>query len=372
MQTVALGDLDDAALAAWQRLADRAAEPNPYYRPEFVRAAARAGDDSLVMYASEGGEWIACLPVGRASRWRRMRLRCLVPWAPDLAFAGTPLLHRDAADRGAAAFARYLGETTGIAALVIDPIDPDGPAGAALAREFARAGIVPTVYAEWERAALRRRPEPTYLQEAMAGKRRKELRRLRRALAAELGGEVEAVDCSTDPAAWDRFLTLEASSWKGEAGTALSYRPGGAMFFRAMCAAAASASRLQVLSLQAGGHTAAMQVNLVDGGTMFCFKVAYDATLARFSPGALLEADAIEIFHASLPADFADSCAPPDSELVNRMWPDRRRMQTLIVPSRARRAALVGPNIAAERIGRRLVGTARSQARARRSDPVGT
>ena len=370
-RTHVLSALDAAAYGAWSRLADRAIEPNPYYRPEFVRTAAMTGDEPILIVAADGDDWIACLPVVRASRWRRMRLPVLAPWMPDHAFIATPLIDRERAADAAGSLASFVAGA-GAAALILDPIDPDGPAAEALGAALRRVGLEPVVRAEWQRAALRRRPEATYLQESMSGKRRKELRRQRRALGAELGGDVEAVDRSSEPAAWNRFLELEASGWKGAKGTALAADSQGAAFFRAMCAATAPTGRLQLLALEAGGHTAAMQCNLIDGRQMFCFKVAYDDALARFGPGAQLEADAIEIFHASVPADFVDSCAPPDSELVNRMWPDRRRMQTLIVPTKSRRAALIGPSLAAERFSRRVVRLARDRVRARRSDAVTT
>ena len=371
-KTLFLSEIDEAGLAAWRRLADRAAEPNPYYRPEFVRPAAKAGDDPLLLVVCDGDAWIACLPVVRASRWRRLPLPVLAPWMPDHAFIATPLLDRECVDEAAAALLALAATTAHSSALILDPIDPDGSAGTALHAALRSAGTEPVVFAEWERAALRRRPEPTYLQETLSGKRRKELRRQRRALGTELGGDPGAADRTDDAAAWDRFLELENSGWKGAKGTALAATSDGAAFFRAMCESTAPSGRLQILSLEAGGKTAAMQCNLIDGRQMFCFKVAYDDALARFGPGALLEADAIEIFHDSLPADFVDSCAPADSALVNRMWPDRRRMQTLIVPSRSRRAALIGPSLAAERIGRRVVRSARARVRARRPDPVAT
>lgn len=372
METLSFSTLGAGDMAAWRRLADRAVEPNPYFRPEFVGPAAAAGDDPLLLVTTDGDDWIACLPVVRSARWRRLRVPCLAPWMPDHAFIATPLLDRDRGAVAAQALAGHLASTGTVAALVLDPIHADGPAAHALRPALGGVGLDPVVYADWERAALRRRPEPTYLQEALSGKRRKELRRLRRALGTELGGEVETVDCSADPAAWDRFLELEASGWKGEGGTALAADPAGAEFFRAMCAATAPTGRLQVLSLQAAGQTAAMQVNLVDGREVFAFKVAYDDALARFSPGALLEADALGVFHDSVAADAIDSCAPPDSELINRMWPDRRRMQTLIVPTRTRRAALIAPSLAAERIGRGVVRSARARVAARRSSPRST
>jgi CelD/BcsL family acetyltransferase involved in cellulose biosynthesis len=349
-------DLDASALAAWDRLADRAAEPNPFFRPAFVAAAADAdGSNPLLLVATSGPDWVFCLPVERASRHRRLVVPCLAPWEPDVSFLSAPLVDRDRVADAAAALARFVAAERESAALILDPVDPDTDVTRALTAAFASVGHGPIRQAEWERAALRKRPEPTYLEEAMSSKRRKEIRRLRRALGRELGSEVEVIDRSPDPMAYDAFLKLERESWKGEAGTALASGPEQIAFFRAMCQAAHDAGHLQLLSLEVGGRTAAMQCNLIDGGTLFGFKVAFDQDLARFSPGALLEVDGIGVFHDDVRATRADSCAAPDSELVNRIWADRRRMQTLVVPTGAPLARLVRPNLAAAELTRKVV-----------------
>jgi CelD/BcsL family acetyltransferase involved in cellulose biosynthesis len=369
VRAVALADVGPDGMAAWTRLADRAAEPNPFFRPELVQAAARThGREPVLLVATCGDEWALCLPVARAARWRRVMVPALVPWMPIVSFLSVPLADPARLDEAAWALASFLAAERRDAALVLDPIDPDAPVGRALGRAFARIGTEPIEYARWQRAALRRRPQPTYLEEAMSGKRRKELRRLHRALGRELGGEPVTLDRSGDPHAWDEFLALERDGWKGQVGTAMASTPEGAAFFRAMCQTAAHEGRLQLLALEVAGRTAAMQCNLVDGGVVFGFKVAYDESLARFSPGALLEVDAFRVFHETPSLTSADSCASPDSELVNRIWPDRRRLQTLIVPTRSRRAALIGPNIAAEAAGRKVVRVARARLRARRAD----
>lgn len=106
-----------------------------------------------------------------------------------------------------------------------------------------------------------------------------------------------------------------------------------------------------------------MQCNLIDGPFLYAFKVAYDAAFARFSPGALLEVEAIEHFHRALQdVELLDSCADPDNELINRIWPDRRRLQTLVIPTGAQRARLIRPTMGVEVAVRRVI-------RARRGAP---
>jgi CelD/BcsL family acetyltransferase involved in cellulose biosynthesis len=357
-----LSELSPRAHAAWDRLSDRATEPNPFFRRAFVQAAAAAHDrDPLLIVGSAGDEWVLCLPVDPVPRWRRLALPSLAPWMADYSYLAAPLIDADWVEDAARALAAFVATERRRAALILDPIDPESAAGAAVIDALVRAGRGPIAYHEWERGVLHRRPEPTYVEEAMSGKRRKELRRLRRALGRDLEAEVELVDRTHDADAAGEFLRLEGSGWKGDAGTALGSSPARASFFKAMCRAAEAAGRLQFLSLECAGKTIAMQCNLIDGDTLFGFKVAYDADFGRYSPGALLEVDSIGFFHESLDSVFADSCAAEDSDLVNRTWPDRRRMQTLIVPTAAARAVLIRPNLAVEALGRRVVQSARAR-----------
>jgi CelD/BcsL family acetyltransferase involved in cellulose biosynthesis len=120
-------------------------------------------------------------------------------------------------------------------------------------------------------------------------------------------------------------------------------------WFEEMCAGMAAAEKLQLLALRAGGDTVAMQQNLVDGDVIFALKTTYDEAYARFSPGALLEAKSIEVFHERADVVAMDSCAQPGAELFERIWPDRRSLQKVIVPTGAWNASLVVRAILAER-----------------------
>lgn len=363
VRTLTLSAVDADAMTAWQELADRAAEPNPFLRPDFVLSsiAGREEEGILVVVAGPDG-WLACLPLRRARSWRRQPLPVLTNWLPQYSYLAAPLVAADAVTEGVEGLADFVQGERRAAAMVLDPLHTEGPVTRALLDALKARGLAPFVYAEHERAALHRRPEPTYLEEAASSKRRKELRRQRRGLERDVG-EVRLLDQSHDPPSYDRFLALERESWKGEMGTALADIEADAAFFREMCARMAAHGHAQLLELRAGEVTAAMQINLVDGGHLFGFKVAFDHKLARYSPGALLEVDALDAFHASPTTMWADSCAAPDNDLMNALWPDRLRVQTVLIPTGAPHAKLLRPSLRAERGARRAVRAARDARR---------
>lgn len=327
-----LRELDAEARAAWHSLADRAAEPNPFFEAGFTLAAASCleveGVDLLV--AADGGEWRGCLPVRSLGHWRRLPGRWLVAWRHLYSFLGTPLLEAgseapaleamlDAADRG------------GPRILLLDWLGMEGPVARAATEVAAVRGGGAQVYGSFERATIERREEATYLDQ-MSKSRRKELRRLGRRLAEEVGGELTTVDHAGDPTAVDRFLALEQSGWKGRQATAMASQPGHARLLHELWADFASRGRAELLSLEGGDRVLAMQCNLAAGDCAFSFKVAHDEAYGRYSPGVQLELFAIEAFHANAELARMDSCADPDNELINRMWPDRRRLASMALP----------------------------------------
>jgi hypothetical protein len=168
------------------------------------------------------------------------------------------------------------------------------------------------------------------------------MNRLRRRLGEELGGDPETRDRSAEPDAPDDFLRLEASGWKGREGTAMS-SDGAAGLFAEICDEFRRMDRLQLLSLEAGGKVAAMKCNLSAGDTLFCFKIAYDEALGHYSPGVMLEADNVAVFHEQRPMQrLMDSCAQPGNEMINRLWPDRRSIATLTLGRRGPASGLLG------------------------------
>jgi CelD/BcsL family acetyltransferase involved in cellulose biosynthesis len=342
--------LSDADLAAWQALAVEAVEPNPFFEPAaLLPAAALHGDVQLGLIES-GDRLIGALPLRRARRWRRVPSSCLSVWLHSDCYLGTPLLARDAAP--AAVGALLDAATTGLVAF--EWIAAGGPAESAVHAATSERGLTAIRYEQLDRAALRRRPDPTYLDGKLSNGRARELRRLRRQLSEKLGGAVEAHDRAGDPEAIEGYLRAEASGWKGRAGTNFESSPRYADFFRELCARFTAQNRLQLLVLSCGGQDVAWKVNFVAGDGVFCFKIAYDTAFARYSPGVQLELDFVDLFHGT-PVAWSDSCAAPDNTMINRLWPDRRSLATLLVPTGGARGAAAGHSVRAVMAARRRI-----------------
>jgi hypothetical protein len=222
--------------------------------------------------------------------------------------------------------------------LALEWVGHGGPVGEALAEIAAARSRAPVVLTAFERAGLDRRPEHSYFESTKRAHHRRELKRLGRRLSDELGAPAEVRDRSDDAAAVDEFLALEASGWKGTGGTAFASIPGHGDLFRELCDGFRDSGRLQLLSLAAGDRTVAMKCNLIAGDGVFCFKIAHDESLARFSPGVQLEQGMVDVFHERMPQSWMDSCADPDNEMINRLWPDRRSFVTYAIP----KAGVVG------------------------------
>ena len=88
-------EVDAAGQAAWRDLADRAAEPNPFFRPEFLLAnVIERGLSVELLVVTDGPRWIACLPVRSQRATARFPLSSLTALTDANSFSGTPLLDR--------------------------------------------------------------------------------------------------------------------------------------------------------------------------------------------------------------------------------------------------------------------------------------
>ena len=337
------GALDAADVAAWSELADRAVEPNPFFRPEFVLASVakrRAPVELLVV--RDDDRWLACMPFRRTGSWRRIPLPCLHPWLPEYSYLATLLIDRDAVRAAAEAFVAEARAQRDAAMFVFDMCDPEGPVADALVAAARRLGVPLIVQREFERAAWRRLPDGSEREDSMnEHKRQRLLAKQSRQLARHLDTELEVLDRAGDPAAWETFLAMENSGWKGEQGTALAAKPTDAAFFRAMCAGMSGRGGLELRSLEGGGRSVAMECCLKEGDELiYGFKIAYDAEFSKFSPGAQLQALTLQRFDDVRPLLY-DSCAWSENAVHNRIWPDRRRMQVLVLPTVAPVARLL-------------------------------
>src|SRR3546814_5811349 len=79
----------------------------------------------------------------------------------------------------------------------------------------------------------------------------------------------------------------------------------------------------------------------------FSFKIAFDETMSRFSPGVLIEIDNLRRVLNRDDLDWMDSCAAADHPMIDSLWGERRQ--------------IVQYRVALRGVGRSIAWTARSE-----------
>ncbi|TWC07544.1 CelD/BcsL family acetyltransferase involved in cellulose biosynthesis [Bradyrhizobium macuxiense] len=164
-----------------------------------------------------------------------------------------------------------------------------------------------------------------------SGATRKKLRQDWNRLSAT--GQVEIVNGRTAPeaeAAFEVFLALEAASWKGKQGTALLCDAGDAQFARRLIRNLAAHNLASVALLSVDGVAITGQVLIYSGRKAYTWKTAFDASYARFSPGALLISKITEALLESGQVAAIDSCASADG-IMAQLWTGRRTMVDALI-----------------------------------------
>jgi CelD/BcsL family acetyltransferase involved in cellulose biosynthesis len=326
-----VGTLDDAQLRHWVKLGAEAAEPNPFMEADFLVPAAELLADAprRLIAVAEGERWLACVALGR-KRVRHLTGVSDVGLA-QYGYLSTPLLDAGDPARAARLLLDALNQAGGVFPLAFDSLAAAGPFAEQLDRELDGGRMRTLERNRFERALLTR--DSCDWTSQLGHHHVREYRRMGRRLAEEFGGELQCPNRAGDADAVARFLQLELSGWKGRVGTALASDPAHAEFFRRVCERFAKAGRLQLLDLGREGRSVAMKCNLLADDGAFAFKIAFDETYSRWSPGIQLELRNMELFEAGGLA-WMDSCAVPQNSMINRLWQRRRALRTAMLVGR--------------------------------------
>jgi GNAT acetyltransferase-like protein len=343
-----------AIAADWRALAGSALEPNVFYEPAFAQAAAPVfGRDvgaglvwSRAALASEassqrGNSKVRAPPrllgffPARIERRRYGITRpVLVGWTHPYAPLGVPLVDREASEAVIAAWFDHVANDPQLPGVMLLPYFPmEGALARALDAVMARRGGGNACFARHQRALLLPVGDrTTYLDDAVGRKKRKELRRQRKRLGDS--GSVTSSDTgepSAVPRALDNFLALEADGWKGRAGTAARGDADVAGFMTAAVTALAGEGKARIARLCVGERPIAAMVTLRSGATAWCWKVAYDESYARFSPGVQILLDVTQTLLDDPAVARADSCATADHPMIDHVWRERLALADRLV-----------------------------------------
>jgi hypothetical protein len=124
-------------------------------------------------------------------------------------------------------------------------------------------------------------------------------------------------------AALKDFLALEASGWKGRAGTAAANHPAIRSFFETAVAALAADGRARIDRLFLDGRAIAALITFLSGDTAWFWKIAYNEDTARYSPGVQLAVGVTERLLADPQIARVDSCTTANHPMIDRIWRER-------------------------------------------------
>ncbi len=321
-------------LAALGQVADDAVDDNPFYEPWLLSAAMRAFPHPgilLVVIRDADGVAHAYFPLLQDSLAGGVGTARLQLWRHPYCYLCTPVIAQGHMQGVVAALLDWLaGGSAPARYLDLHDVAADSAFAQTLAAELGQRRKLSQDRSTYERALLVITPG---LSQNLPSKLKKEARRLERRLAAKGRVEFTRLQPGHDASGWiERFLALEASGWKGRAGTAMAATPQARAFFTHAALAAHQRGRLCMLALELDGVAVAIQCNFLAGTGGYAFKVAYDERHADASPGLQLEIHAMQQLARMHPRmQWIDSCAKPDHAMMNRLWPQRRPIARFII-----------------------------------------
>jgi CelD/BcsL family acetyltransferase involved in cellulose biosynthesis len=161
----------------------------------------------------------------------------------------------------------------------------------------------------------------------LSRKVRSEIGRLRRKSEREHRLELSALERPHDlDGQMARALALEASGWKGRAGTAIVSAPETERFYMQVGRNFDAAGSFRLSELSLDGELAAMALSIVQNERVFTLKVAYDERHRRLGPGFVLLMAMIErCFELGLEAyEFAGMDEEYERRFATAERPHRR------------------------------------------------
>jgi len=322
---------------SWEKLSTNVIEENPYYSPTFMRALLEHVEstcDIKALAVYKDTLLVGFLPFV-IDKWRWMKaapLNCA--WINPYITLTTPLVDRDYPREVVEALVAGMNEHGAAGSFwLFDNFNLDGPVGK-LFNEILKAGNLPSkIFNEFNRPILDQGATfDEHMRAHVSKSRIKGLKRSRKRLCEQ--GTVSLRSYNRGPeleTAVEEFLTIEASGWKGEQGTALACEESTKAFARQAFGSSDGKSITRADVLYLDEKAIAVSLAIYVGKTAFTLKCAYDEEYRSYGPGLLLEQDIIEDFFETRWADRLDSAITVSGHVLQGLWSDSMRVGDLLL-----------------------------------------
>ncbi len=334
-------DLLEKHIRAWEDLVDECLEPNPFYEPWMLMPALRsftADKDVRVVlvFASDRGDLKLCgvFPLEKKARYKGLPVTAFTLWQHIYCGLCNPLIRVGYESECLDAFLDWLTSESGSALMEFNLVSGEGPFHELLSECLSRRNSQSVVGDSYTRAMFRpMQSSDAYVRTALNRGHRKDLRRRTRRLSETGLLAYDALEPDGDIDAWiEEYLRLEASGWKGKGG-AFACSDADKDYFAVIAKTAFEKGKLMMLALRLDGKAIAMKCNFIAKPGSFAYRIAFDENYAFYSPGVLLELENIRMLHNEPSMEWMDSCATPEHPMIDRLWVDRRAIQSVLVPT---------------------------------------
>lgn len=211
---------------------------------------------------------------------------------------------------------------------------------------------------------------PTDVLGLVKPKYRRELRRRRKRLEALGALQFEEYNSVDDlEVHFEEFVTVEATGWKGQTGTAIRCEPDAKRFWWNLARESAQQNTLRLHLLRLNNNVISGQLGIVWGGRYYCLKVGYDEAYRQYGPGALMTQHTIQRCFDDPCIKVYDFAGEAQSYMWN--WTDRfyNTWQLSVGTPELVRGTLYDGLVCGSMLLRRIRGTIRSFVRPRAAYP---
>ena len=291
----------DRVANEWRELCSDAANDQPFYRPEWIRAYMRTfvpGARVHIIAARKDDRLSLVLPLiredGTFCKVPVRKLRAPVNCHPGRYDA----VRRTGTDGNSAIRAtwEYLRNLEGWDLLQFRDT-PEGSTVSTLAAEAAADGFRTIQLAERPNPYVPIPVDPKQLHHLPPNsKLRSQLRQIRRRMASQ--GPLHFYRIETaDRDGLERFYQLEASGWKGRAGSAI-LRSGTRQYYDEIAEWTARCGYFRLYMLEWNGELLASHFSLTHRNRCYSPMVAYNENFKQFAPGHLIVQEILQDCHA--------------------------------------------------------------------------
>jgi len=321
----------------WEDLSRNALDENPYFSPAYMLALLdnlECSSNIRALAVYQNAILVGFLPF-IADRWHWLGASSVNrAWVNPYITLTIPLVARNRAHEIVETLITAMNEQGANGSFwLFDNFNLNGPVGKLFAEILKDKNLPSKTFDEFERATLDQGSTfDQHMIDHVSKKRRRNLKRNRRRLG-ELGKlEMRSFTGGAElESAVEDFLTIEASGWKGQRGTALACKENLAAFARRAFGDNQKNPITRADVLYLNDKSIAVSLAIYTGKTAFTLKCTYDENYRTFSPGLLLEQDIIEDFLKTRWVERLDSATAPGGHVVQGLWNNSIRVGSLLL-----------------------------------------